>query len=152
AHLQGMGSIANVAREKSLLLAAVENPRHCYCPSLCLEYMDFQKEGYQVVAEAGQSVPSGKWNLRMYSVETYTEESKITLQDIPNTEFRLASTGPGMVSNAALAIALACDLGRPIPAMISALANWRPSNMRAQWKEWQGRLAYVDCYNSNPRS
>lgn len=151
AHLEGMGSLENVANEKFVLLEQVAQPTRCYFPASCLAYAPYRTLGGQVVSRQGESLPTGDFVIHSYSSLIQEGSSEIRLWGIAESFF-LNSTGPGMISNAVLALVLALDLGVSPEQLSRRIRNWTPSMMRAQWKEWKGLPVFVDCYNSNPHS
>lgn len=151
AHLEGMGSLENVANEKIALLEQVSQPSRCYFPASCLAYAAYRTLGGQVVRREGENLLSGDFVVHQYTPLTGEGSSEIRLLGVAES-FRLNSTGPGMISNAVLAIVLALDLGVAPEQIRRRLRSWTPTMMRAQWKEWKRIPVFVDCYNSNPHS
>ena len=66
--------------------------------------------------------------------------------------FRLPRVSSGMAANAALALALAGELGVTDSNLQQRIANWLPSKWRGELQEFGRAQVYCDFYNANPAS
>jgi UDP-N-acetylmuramoyl-tripeptide--D-alanyl-D-alanine ligase len=64
--------------------------------------------------------------------------------------FKLRRVSGGMAQNAALALALAGELGVPDAALQARLADWGPSKWRGELRTFGDAIVYCDFYNANP--
>jgi UDP-N-acetylmuramoyl-tripeptide--D-alanyl-D-alanine ligase len=152
-HLEGMGSLENVAEEKSILLRSLRDPSHAYFPANCTHYQAYMDIAGWQIATTNESIARGsRATVRRYHREINGKTTLLSLEPDTDTCYALASAGPGMASNAVLALCLALDLGISPSDLQQRLALWKPSSMRAQWKQRNGYPVLVDCYNSNPAS
>lgn len=151
AHLAGIGSLQDVAREKSVLLTRNRNAAGCYFPAECLLYPEYRSLAGQVIAKRGEPCSVGDSRIREYTSTIKDNGTVIGLAGV-DQEFWLNSTGKGMTSNAVLALTLALDVGVAADVAAQRLSRWSGAAMRAEWKEWRGFPVFVDCYNSNPHS
>ena len=66
--------------------------------------------------------------------------------------FVLRRVSAGMAQNAALALALASELGVKDAALQTRLENWQPSPWRGELRQSGEATVYCDFYNANPAS
>ena len=147
AHLATLGTLAEVAREKSLLPAAVPAGGLRVFGVGCLNYHEFRTFPVPgIVAAPG-------------IVNTATE-TRITIapnltgsRNPPELTFVCRRVSEGMAHNAALALTTALWLGVGPEDAQRRLAGWLPAALRGeQVHDHAGRWVYVDCYNANPAS
>lgn len=158
AHLEKLGSLEGVAREKSLMGQHTRQGGHVLFPASCCEYDSF-------ISFKGRSlvlVPDGEDMLCQNPEEVIPYEytamhegcRELTLWRNARTpsRYRVPDWGPGMMSNAALALVTASLLGATDEHLQEALESWQPSSQRAQWLEAPHAQYFLDCYNANPES
>lgn len=141
AHLEALGSLDGVAREKARLPAGARPGAPKFFPASCLAYPPFRDLPAPALALSPAISHSGDFTL----VEL----------DLGGTRhaFSLRRVSDGMASNAALALAAAHALGVPPETLGTRLAAWRPAALRGETRRDDlGRWLYVDCYNANPAS
>ncbi len=147
AHLEALGSLEGVAREKSILPAAVRGEGYRIFPASCLAYAAFRELG-ETRLPLAPVVAHGE-------AETRIAFSLALDRRGPAREFAFVCrrVSDGMASNVALALATALLLGVPAEAAQARLACWRPAALRGELcQDAAGRWLYVDCYNANPAS
>jgi len=66
--------------------------------------------------------------------------------------FILRRVSSGMAQNAALALALASELGVTDADLQARVANWQPSKWRGERRRSGQAIVYCDFYNANPAS
>lgn len=160
AHLEGLGSLEGVAREKAVLLRHTRPAGFVVFPAACLSWDDFYNLDIEalilqpedapppatlpprgrLVNCAWVSLPGGGWRLRLTGAGG--EESS----------FELPDCSPGLAANAALALIAALRLGQRADELRDRLGRWQPLALRGRVLRDGGREYYVDCYNSNPAS
>ena len=157
AHLEELGGLEGVAREKAVLPAAVRPGGWCLFPAACARHEPFaalERSGRAVVLEpaavpavpAGPAVPAAPGRLAF----THVHDTGATTVTLGGDTYALRRVSDGMAGNAALAIAAALRLGVS-PGLIRArLQGWGPAALRGEWREDGRRRIYVDCYNANP--
>ncbi|MCU0792106.1 MAG: UDP-N-acetylmuramoyl-tripeptide--D-alanyl-D-alanine ligase [Opitutaceae bacterium] len=147
AHLAELGSLANVAREKSVLPAATLPSGLRVFPAATLEYAAFRE------------LPAPTLALES-SISHEAEETRVRFALSPagggapvEHVFTSRRVSDGMASNAALALATALRLGVTPAEAQARLAKWQPAALRGELcQDHAGRWLYVDCYNANPAS
>jgi UDP-N-acetylmuramoyl-tripeptide--D-alanyl-D-alanine ligase len=139
AHLEELGGLAGVAREKALLPASVKPGGFAAFPASCAAHAPFRDlRGRVFVVDP--------------SLERRGESIHIVLAGFEDGGFELRGTSEGMARNAALALTAASLLGVAPALLRRRLALWRPAPLRGEVRRQGGRLLYVDCYNANPAS
>jgi UDP-N-acetylmuramoyl-tripeptide--D-alanyl-D-alanine ligase len=63
--------------------------------------------------------------------------------------YRLPSMSHGQVTNMALAVGVAKDMGYARERLQERIGQWQPSAGRGQWKSYRHHRVYWDCYNAN---
>ena len=143
AHLEELGSLTGVAREKALLLSGAREAALKLFPKACLEYTPFSELAEPVFALA--PIISHR--------ATATSITFVPIGAQHEQTFVCRRISDGMASNAALALAAALSLGVTPEQARTRLADWQPAAMRGELRsDAQGRWLYVDCYNANPAS
>jgi UDP-N-acetylmuramoyl-tripeptide--D-alanyl-D-alanine ligase len=162
AHLEALGGIEGVAREKSRLPAAVRPGGRVLFPASCADHAAFRGlTGRVCVLErrfgrlgAGTVAPdpAAETASRLgFTVQHRADATTIALEGVsPPIDFTLRRVSDGMAQNAALAICAALGLGVPAPDVAARLAGWGPAALRGEWRQVGGRRIYLDCYNANP--
>lgn len=147
AHLEGLGSLRGVLREKRALLdalpddgAAVVNADNYYC------------------REAIEGLPChvvtyGTWeDADVYGVEPRAVRGGTEFLLYGRMPIHLPVMGRHNVSNALAAAAVGLWLGRPPAEIQQALARFAPVGMRMAAERVGGVLLINDAYNANPGS
>ncbi|KXU35481.1 hypothetical protein AXK11_06255 [Cephaloticoccus primus] len=165
AHLEELGDVEGVAREKAILAAQVRENGLAIFPAELRKYAAFAalrvpclcaeqspgmvtrlgREGnFTTVQHALGNGIEGKMELLL------ADQSDPTNGPVP---FPMPKTSKGMANNAALAIRAALHLGVDSEAIrLGPLRNWTPASLRGEWRREPGREIYLDCYNANPAS
>jgi UDP-N-acetylmuramoyl-tripeptide--D-alanyl-D-alanine ligase len=163
AHLEGVGGLDGVAREKAALGQAVAAQGSVRFPVGLLAYDPFRSMLARVVvsqplADATQGVCSGGELLR-WSVEAdpigapSNHYQQLVIHGEKGTaRFPLPRVSTGLASNAVLAISSARDLGVDAALIGERLASWQPTALRGEIRQRHGYRVLVDCYNANPSS
>ena len=151
AHLEKLRTIKGVAAEKSVLAAAVRAGGWQVFPASCLVFEEFRalKTPLVLVPEnEGMTRISGR--SVKFNVFHRPDRTEITLDG--KRRFILRRLSSGMAQNAALALALAAELGIGDAALQSRAENWRPSKWRGELRQVGDASVYCDFYNANPAS
>jgi UDP-N-acetylmuramoyl-tripeptide--D-alanyl-D-alanine ligase len=148
AHLEGLGSLEAIAREKASLAGAVGEGRPVFAgadsPRLiaALRGFDVRLVRYGFAADA---------DLRPDAVEDLGPDgSRLTVQGFPPIHLRLV--GRHQVQNALGALAVAREFKVDPAATAQAIESLRPGKGRMEVREFRGATLLVDCYNANPES
>ncbi len=154
AHLEALGSLASVAREKATLLSAAGV---AIFNSSCLEFPAFRdlKVKTMVVEPAEVIRPAAPAEDRVYFAVSHRDEQtsvSIAYGPPPPLMFALPRISDGMAQNAVLAICASLWLGISPEKIRQRLQGWRPTAMRGEIRREKDRLVYLDCYNANPAS
>ena len=151
AHLEKLGSLEGVAFEKSRLPAANQPGGLAVFPVSCWPYESFRALANPLVLvpdsegltkTAGRSVK--------FNVFHRPDRTEVTFDG--RRRFILRRVSGGMAQNAALALALASDLGVGDAVLQNRLAEWQPSKWRGELQEFGALTVYRDFYNANPAS
>jgi UDP-N-acetylmuramoyl-tripeptide--D-alanyl-D-alanine ligase len=156
AHLEALGGLEGVAREKAQLPAAVRAGGVAIFPSSCAAFAAFREQRVRtlIVEPVGPGRPEALAPDRVgFSVAHQGGATTITLVGGPQPgAYVLPRVSDGMAQNAVLAICAAQELGVTAEAVRARLAAWRPAPLRGELRRSGGRLLYLDCYNANPAS
>lgn len=157
AHLEKLGSVEQVAYEKSELLRWLPAGGLAVFPFSAWQYAPFQ----HLVADSCVAVPSGvhlparmaRTHFVPFAVSHHAEATELTLGGghAPRV-FTLRRVSDGMAQNAALALLLASSLGVTDSQLRARLPAWQPANLRGELRAIGDALVYLDCYNANPAS
>ncbi len=147
-HLEGLGSIEGVAREKSCIFKDAD------LAVLQRGYLD-----NPIVADAlpGNVATTGfedDADIRIEYLGSALRESRFRLLgfDADPLEIGWQLRGRHMVLNAAAAAAIARHLKIPRDTVVAGLSQLRPTKMRMQIVEQRGITWINDAYNANPDS
>ena len=156
AHLELLGSLENIAAEKSLLVAHSTADAPVVLPYSAAGYPAFSDylERAIVIAGTEESVEMRSKHVVRYSLEVSGASSSIlslydgaTVQD-----FEVASPSQGICTNAALAITAARRFGVSDADIKKRLSAWSPASKRGRIEKRDKQTFYIDCYNANPAS
>jgi UDP-N-acetylmuramoyl-tripeptide--D-alanyl-D-alanine ligase len=152
-HLEGVGSLAGVAREKAALVAALAPGGRAIIPAALLDWPDFAAHAGRCVAvqfegEAAPAVAPARLVRAAFLVDARGQRSLVLDGEV----FPLAPISDGLARNAALALVAARAVGRPAEALAAVTAKWMPPAGRGSVHVEGDRTFYVDCYNSSPAS
>jgi UDP-N-acetylmuramoyl-tripeptide--D-alanyl-D-alanine ligase len=168
AHLEGLGSLEGIARQKALLL--LENPKApCFVPQQALRFEAIQPLAHSAVVlapaepvateaeAAGALSEAAEAYTRTWELEGDAGRGQLQhlITGCQRTGYWRVPVPPlsrGMASNVALALALARHLGVDEQAAAKRLASWAPQGTRGGRFEAGGKTYFVDCYNANPAS
>lgn len=151
AHLEKLLTIEGVAAEKSVLAAAVRAGGWQVFPASCLAFEAFRtlKNPLVLVPEnEGMTKVSGR--SVKFNVFHRPDRTEVTLDG--KRRFILRRVSSGMAQNAALAFALASELGVGDATLQSRAENWQPSKWRGELRQVGEASVYCDFYNANPAS
>ena len=160
-HLEGFGTVEQIAREKSYLGCYTRPDGTVIFPHYCTQYSSFDNFPATSIILAPENT-SGPINLPASQVVFWNENRgsrsargcRLTLKKFPEGEkhFELPPVSPGMVCNAALAIVMAEQMGVGDESIQERLNRWRPASLRGEIIQYGKTLYYVDCYNASPAS
>jgi UDP-N-acetylmuramoyl-tripeptide--D-alanyl-D-alanine ligase len=143
AHLEALGSLEGVAREKSVLPAAARPGGLKLFAASCAAYAAFRS----------LSAPAHPLEPVVLHSAHATRIQFIPTGSASQVEFQCRRLSDGMAGNAALALAAALHLGVSAADAQSRLTAWQPAALRGELRrDAAGRWLYVDCYNANPAS
>jgi len=154
AHLEALGTLENVAREKATLPAAAG---FAIFGKHCLEFGAFRdlKVRTMVVEPAEVIRPAEPSLDTVYFAISHRGDLtalSVAYGPPPPLTFTFPRVSDGMAHNAVLAICAALWLGVPQEKVQARLQAWRPSGLRGEIRRESNRLVYLDCYNANPAS
>jgi len=149
AHLEGLRSLAGVAREKGALY---QNVRAGGAIAVNLDdpwvsWLGAKFNGNKITYGKGGALRATKIRLRDAKGMAFTLQAGQRVCQI-----RLNYLGRHNVSNALGAAALALGAGASLSAVRRGLAKAAPYSMRMQIDSWQGVGIINDAYNANPAS
>ena len=155
AHVEALGSLEGVAREKAVLPAAVRAGGVAVFPRQSLEFAAFRELGVSVLVVEPAEVlrPAAPPKDRVYFTVTHRgDETAIVVAygTPPPLVFTLRRVSAGMAQNAVMAICSALWLGVKAETVQTRLAGWQPAKLRGELRRENGKLFYLDCYNANP--
>lgn len=149
-HLEGVGSLAGVAREKATLVGALAEGGRAILPAALLAWPDFAAHADRCVAVrfVGEPAPAVR-PARLVEASLGEEAGRRVLR-LDGESFPLGPVSDGLARNAALAILAAREVGADLAALRAALVGWSPPVGRGSVHADGARTFYVDCYNSSP--
>ncbi len=161
AHLEGFGSVAEVAREKAALGLRTRTSGSVIFPHDCLQYeayAQFTTPSIIVAFNEPATTVRLPHQARCYRAETTIRAKlggcRLVLRQPPQRpiSFDLPPVSPGMAKNCALAIVAARTLGVSHALIRERMRKWTPPDLRGEILQ-RGKISYyVDCYNANPAS
>jgi len=152
-HLEGVGSLAGIAREKATLVAALAPGGRAIVPAALLDWPDFAAYAAKCIAvqfegEAAPVVPPARLVHASFLADARGHRSLVLDGEV----FPLAAISDGLARNAALALVAALAVGRAADALAAVTAKWMPPAGRGSVHIEGDSTFYVDCYNSSPAS
>ena len=151
AHLEKLGSLEGVAFEKSRLPAANRPGGLAVFPVSCWPFESFRTLANPLVLvpdNEGMTKTAGR--SMKFNVFHRPDRTEVTFEG--RRRFILRRVSSGMAQNAALALALASDLGVGDAVLQTRLAEWQPSKWRGELQQAGETTIYRDFYNANPAS
>lgn len=160
-HLEGVGSVEEIAKEKAFLAQATKDNGIILFPNNCLNYQIFRSLGLKeknvkVLAKVGEAVNHLPEDQVIRYELNETLESTVSLSiQVNKTQihtFLLPLLSEGMVTNVALAVSVTLLIGIEPDIIQNRLSTWVPSKHRGQVYQYGKQTYYADCYNANPAS
>ena len=151
AHLEKLGNVENVAREKSVLPAAVRAGGLQVFPVSCLAWEPFRRLKQPLVLAPDNEGLTG-FSGRSMTFKVFHRPDRTELTLAGRRRFNLRRVSSGMAGNAALAVALAAELGVDDAVLQARLDHWQPSQWRGEFRAVGTAQVYGDFYNANPAS
>ncbi|HZP61538.1 MAG TPA: UDP-N-acetylmuramoyl-tripeptide--D-alanyl-D-alanine ligase [Opitutaceae bacterium] len=157
AHLEDLGDVEGVAREKAALPAAIRASGIAVFPKQCAEFTPFRELDVRtlVVEPADVIRPAEPPKDRVFYAVSHRGDSTglaIAYGPPPPLIFTMPRVSNGMAQNAALAVCAALWLGIPPGVIQERLAGWHPTKWRGELRRENGLTLYLDFYNANPAS
>jgi len=149
-HLEGVGSLAGIAREKASLVGALAPGGQAVLPATLLAWPDFAAHADRSVAVAfgDEPLPAVAPARLVRAAFGVAADGGRTLV-LDGETFPLGPLSDGLARNAALAVVAAQLAGRTSAELTAALA---PPAGRGSVHVDGARTFTVDCYNSSPAS
>lgn len=161
-HLEGLGTVENVAAEKARLFEDAGRPVTVIFPEDCLRFPSFERAARgdfrALVLKRGSADEEPEEGVILFDTSTETNGSGETAslwlrrRGHPALTLPLPSVSEGMASNCALAVSAALELGSAEEELSGCLPLYQPSALRGKCLRGRGSLYYLDCYNANPAS
>lgn len=151
AHLEKLGSLDGVALEKSRLPAANRPGGQAVFPVSCWAYEPFRALANPLVL-VPENEDMTKVAARTVKFNVFHRPDRTELTLGGRCRFILRRVSSGMAQNAALALALAGELGVSDSTLQARLADWTPSKWRGELRPFGAATVYCDFYNANPAS
>jgi UDP-N-acetylmuramoyl-tripeptide--D-alanyl-D-alanine ligase len=148
AHLELLGSLDNIAAEKSLLAQHATADSSIILPADALRYPAYAKLAERAIIILPEGAPAPKLPVRQivrYQIVGQTVS-------IEGQSYKIASPSRGIATNAVLAIVAAKQLGIAEGDIRERIEAWRPSGHRGCIETLAAQTFYIDCYNANPTS
>jgi UDP-N-acetylmuramoyl-tripeptide--D-alanyl-D-alanine ligase len=170
AHLELLGSLENIAAEKSMLAHYAKADSPIILPAAALSYPAYAKLAHRaiVLLPTGEAAPdfpvreivrysiAAEPSLPVVSADETQAGLPRLLQSqtlsLAGETYRIASPSRGIASNAALAIVAAQQLGISAPELRARIEAWQPAGNRGRIATVGEQTFYIDCYNANPAS
>ncbi len=147
AHLEALGSLENVAREKAILPASARAGSAKLFPRTCLDYAAFRNLPAPALA-LDPKIRHGSEGTVIRFTPPHLDPT-----EAESLLFSCRRVSDGMAQNVALALAAALQLGVSPADAQARLLDWEPAALRGEiCRDHAGRWLYVDCYNANPAS
>ncbi|MBA3848836.1 MAG: UDP-N-acetylmuramoyl-tripeptide--D-alanyl-D-alanine ligase [Opitutus sp.] len=151
AHLEKLGSLEGVAAAKARMLAAVRAGGLQVFPVSCWQFAPFRALANPLVlVPANESMIRVEGRAVVFTVLHRPDRTEVALGG--RRTFILRRVSSGMAQNAALALALASELGVDDASLQRRLGGWQPSKWRGEMRRVGEAEVYCDFYNANPAS
>ncbi|MGA1204331.1 MAG: UDP-N-acetylmuramoyl-tripeptide--D-alanyl-D-alanine ligase [Opitutales bacterium] len=164
-HLERLGDLEGVAREKAILARSVRPGGNVFLPAQLLRYAAFRDLPETIRVHAllrrGESIGADLSSLPNLTIYHYNWTDKVPAggpgilrmeMPVPHGPLSFRAGSDGMVSNLALVVQVALHLGVPLSTLQACLDAWRPFRQRGETVRYRAATYYVDCYNANPGS
>ncbi|MGN0835129.1 MAG: UDP-N-acetylmuramoyl-tripeptide--D-alanyl-D-alanine ligase [Candidatus Spyradosoma sp.] len=152
AHLEGLGTMENIAREKAELPARRARDGNAFFWADLLRYESFRALGEATVLSLRENSSGRNFSGESVPVNLRERADGFEIGVLGETFFA-RGVSRGLAENAALAI---CAVADRVPAekIREALDAWKPSANRGEVRERAdgGGSVFVDCYNASPAS
>lgn len=145
-HLEQLGDLEGVAREKAILTEKLDGKALTVFPADCLQYSAFREIGGRriVPGEEAGSEPR-------FSVQQGSRVTRLQLRDaVGERGYEFRQVSHGLATDAVLAIEMARALGVEDEKIRERLGKWVPTQFRGEFVRVGEIDFYVDCYNANP--
>jgi UDP-N-acetylmuramoyl-tripeptide--D-alanyl-D-alanine ligase len=153
AHLEELGGLDGVAREKGALFASAR-PGDVVCINMDDPWVSAMVHPAGVHRVSWGTVPGATIRLVESTLDTQTLTTRARYAT-PDGEFtvRIADPGHHVALDGAGALAAAFALGAPLRESVEAMAAYEPVGMRLAVEQMPGGwVAINDAYNANPQS
>lgn len=148
AHLENLGSLEAIAREKASLAWALRRGEPAFVGADSPGLLAAAKGAPARIVTYGLAAGA---DVRPEQIEDLGDEgSRFTVNGFPTVHLRLI--GLHQVANALAALAVARELRLDPVAVVAALATHRPLKGRMEVRHAGGATLLVDYYNANPDS
>lgn len=148
AHLEGLGSLEAIAKEKASLAWALKGGGVTFAGADSPRLLDALRGAPSRVVTYGFAKHA---DVRPDAVEELGERGvRFTVEGFPPIHLRLV--GRHQVQNALAAIAVAREYRLDPKAVADALGAYHAPKQRMEVKHARGATLLVDCYNANPDS
>jgi len=154
-HLEGLGSVEGVAREKGALARAIE-PGGVFAQNCDDEFTSAMagETRAELICYGMKDRPKTDCREFITARDIKIEEEEIEMLLVVGADearIKIAAPGKHNAINALAAAALARAMGSALDEIKSGLQKWRPLKMRGEVLKTKGGITIlVDCYNSNP--
>lgn len=148
AHLELLGSEANIAAEKSLLVRHAAQDSPLILPAEALGYSAYAALADRAIVLLSEGEPVPALPVRKMVYYKIVEQTLC----LGSQSYAIASPSHGMATNAALAIVAARELGIAEADIRQRIEAWRPVGNRGRIATLGAQTFYIDCYNANPSS
>jgi len=148
-HLEGLGSVEGVLREKLSLLSGLADDGQAFVGDTPAELPEHARRMRPLVRVAGWTELADP-DLR--PVDPVADESGAFTFSWRGERVTLALPGRHAVTNALLALAVVEALGLEPAAAVRGIASARPGWMRGEVRRLGRLTLLLDCYNANPQS
>ena len=151
AHLELLGSLEGIAREKSKLAEFARADSPIVLPAAALKYPAFSKLAKRCIAVSFEDAPApaGAGERVNCRIQTFGDVSMV---ELGGQTYGVKSASAGIAQNAALAIVAAGELGIAPDLVAERIRNWAPESTRGRIVAQGDAYYYIDCYNANPAS
>ena len=149
-HLEGVGSLAAIAREKATLVTALAAGGQAILPAQLLAWPDFAVHADRCLAVHFVGEPAPLVTPHRLIAASLGEVAGRRTLTLAGETFPLGAISDGLARNAALAVVAAQAVGLSGAQIRTALANWSPPVGRGSVHVLGAQIFYLDCYNSSP--